>query len=230
MNWYSDEVYLYTPSPQQCADVMSDLIKQLPNIKHNYIRLWSASAESTLVLVSQIHKTGIRRLLIYDTHLNEDHVYCISQCLINNQLKYLWIRNTELASNELVMLTNAIRTNNSLEKFDIWDETFAEEDVINNISELLTVNKKLQNLTLYNCGITDEGVKSLSSSLLHNSTLNVLDLRNNLFISYDGIQHLLELISTSNSTLELVIEKKHKSSVQQEFKKYDQIKYRLRFW
>ena len=174
MNWTSTAVYLTSPSPQQCTSVVSKLIDELPNVQHAWIYLDSSSADSTLLLLSQLHQTGTILLDISDTPLNEEHIYCLTHCLqVYNKLKYL---------------------------------------------------------RLYNCNITDNGVKSLSNSLLHNNnTLTVLYLYNNPQVSSDGIQHLLHLLSNNETIKRIVIDRKHRSSTEQH-KNYQQIKHRLFFY
>ena len=92
----------------------------------------------------------------------------------------------------------------------------------------VTVNKTLQSLHLINCGISDSGVQSLSSSLLHNNTLTELDLSRNQFTSA-GIQYLFHLLTTNNNIKRLEIDYKHRSSSEQ-LKEYTQMKERLVFF
>ena len=223
--WYSTGgVRLTSPTPQDCVDVISQLAT---DIQHDYIYLHSSSPESTvLLLLSQIHQTKIRELLIVDTSLDEQHMYCITQCLLNNQLKRLRLYNTKLASNLLSSLTAAVSINTSLERLELMHEEITEDDV-GRISKLLTVNKTLQRLYLSNCGISDSGIQSLSSSLLHNDTLTELNLSRNQFTSA-GIQYLFHLLTTNNTIKRLVIDEKHRSSSKQ-LKEYTHIKDRLVF-
>ena len=223
MHWYSTRVQLNSPTLQDCVNVISQLVT---DIQHDYIYLNYSSPESTVLLLSQIHQTKIRELLIADTSLDEQHMYCITQCLLNNQLKRLYLYDTKLTSNLLSSLTAAVSINTSLERLQLAREEITEDDV-GRISKLLTVNKTLQRLELRNCGISDSGIQSLSSSLLHNNTLTVLDLRYNQFTSA-GIQYLFHLLTTNNTIKRLYIDNKHRSSSQQ-LKEYTQIKDRLVF-
>ena len=218
MIWYSNRVRLTSPTPQDCVDVISQ--------QHDRISLYYSSPESTVLLLSQIHQTKIRELEIYYTSLDEQHMYCITQCLLNNQLKILDLWNTKLTSNLLSSLTAAVSINTSLERLELGHEEITEDDV-SRISKLLTVNKTLQRLDLNYCGISDSGIQSLSSSLLHNDTLTELDLCHNQFTSA-GIQYLFHLLTTNNTIKRLYIDEKHKSSSEQ-LKEYTQIKDRLVF-
>ena len=224
MNWYSTGVVLTSPTPQECVDVISQLVTDM---QHDYIHFWHSSPESTVLLLSQIHQTKIRELWIVDTSLDEQDMYCITQCLLNNQLKRLDLFNTKLTSNLLSSLTAAVSINTSLEGLELWCEEITEDDV-GHISKLLTVNKTLQRLYLVDCGISDSVVQSLSSSLLHNDTLTELDLRRNQFTSA-GVQYLFHLLDlTANNTIKQLVIDKHRSSSEQ-LKEYTQIKDRLVF-
>ena len=223
MFWSSTVVHLTSPTPQDCVDVISQLATDM---QHDRIDLWYSSPESTVLLLSQIHQTKIRELKIADTSLDEQHMYCITQCLLNNQLKRLYLWNTKLTSNLLSSLTAAVSINTSLEILQLGREEITEDNV-GRISKLLTVNKTLQSLVLYNCGISDSGIQSLSSSLLHNNTLTELNLSHNQFTSA-GIQYLFHLLTTNNTIKQLVIDKEHRNSSEQ-LKEYIQIKDRLVF-
>ena len=224
MDWYSNGlVELNSPTPQDCVDVISELVT---DIQYDYIHLLYSSPESTVLLLSQIHQTKIRELWIEHTSLDEQHMYCITQCLLNNQLKELYLVNTKLTCNLLSSLTAAVSINTSLERLELAYEEITEDDV-GRISKLLTVNKTLQRLDLRNCGISDSGIQSLSSSLLHNNTLTELDLRDNQFTSA-GIRYLFHLLTTNNTIKQLYIDSKHRSSSEQ-LKEYTQIKDRLIF-
>ena len=224
MHWYSNVVRLNSPTPQDCVDVISQLAT---DIQHVRIYLRYSSPESTVLLLSQIQQTKIRELLIDNTSLDEQHMYCITQCLLNNRLKRLDLYNTKLTSNLLSSLTAAVSINTSLEILQLGSEEITEDDV-GRISKLLTVNKTLQRLDLRNCGISDSGIQSLSSSLLHNNTLTELDLSCNQFTSA-CIQYLFHLLTTNNTIKRLVIDYKHRSSSEQ-LKEYTQIKDRLVFF
>ena len=223
MRWESTEVVLSSPTPQDCVDVISELVT---DIQHDRIYLHSSSPESTILLLSQIHQTKIRKLLIDNTSLDEQHMYCITQCLLNNQLKRLYLYNTKLTSNLLSSLTAAVSINTSLKILQLVSVEITDDDV-GRISKLLTVNKTLQRLDLINCCISDSGIQSLSSSLLHNDTLTELDLRLNRFTSA-GIQYLFHLLTTNNTIKQLYIDSEHRSSSEQ-LKEYTQIKDRLVF-
>ena len=222
MYWRSTDVVLDSPTPQDCVDVISQLAI---DIQHDRIYLYTSSPESTVLLLSQIHQTKIRELWVVDTSLDEQHMYCITQCLLHNQLKRLWLYNTKLTSNLLSSLTAAVSINTSLERLQLEREEITEDDV--GCISKLSVNKTLQTLDLFNCGISDSVVQSLSSSLLHNNTLTELNLRRNQFTSA-GIQYLFHLLTTNNTIKRLVIDKEHRSSSEQ-LKEYTQIKDRLVF-
>ena len=226
MYWYSyGVVQLNSPSLQDCVDVISQLITQMSNIKHDRVYLQYSFPDSTLLFLSQMYLTGVKELRISHTPINEEHMYCITHCLLNNQLKHLHLYNTKLTSNVLSILANA--TNTSLKTLEIAAEEITEYDV-NCIGEILMVDKALQRLELWNCGITDNGIRSLSNCLLKNNTLVELNLCHNPFTSA-GIQYLFCLLTTNNTIKRLVIDRELYKSSSEQLKEYTHIKHRLVF-
>ena len=69
MEWYSNHVRLDSPSTVECENVMRELKyqKEQNKIKHSSIYLHHSSDESTSLILSQVHQTGVGRLQIYDT-------------------------------------------------------------------------------------------------------------------------------------------------------------------
>lgn len=224
VKWFSNGVELNSPSPQQCVNVISELLK--PDVNHVSIRLSSSAPDSTVVLLSQLYRIGLRQLEIHNSPLNDGCAYSISQSVSNNQLKLLDVRNTSLTSNGLTILAGAVKIDTSIERLVLSDEKINDED-IQQICEVVVANETLKDLTLSNCDITDNGIIDLSTSLQYNNTMTSLDLRRNLFTA-DGVYHLLEVLATSNSIKKVEIGKEHEGS-SQKFKKYELIKNKLLF-
>lgn len=223
VRWYNTGVILYSPSSPQCIEV----VEQLTSEKHNYwIRIDSANPESALLILSQIHQTGLHRLIIYKSPLVDTCIYCITQSIFNNQLQELDLTNTSLSSVHLVALSQAISNNKSLVTLYINNEKIGEN--ISFFGEMLIANKTLQRLTLFKCKITANGVQEFSESLMCNNTLTELDLTGNL-LTADSIHYLLEVLTTNNSIKKLEIDREHKNFCQQ-FNKFTEIEDRLKFY
>ena len=146
MNWYSTYVVLTSPSPQQCTSVVSKLIDELPNVQHDYITLRYSSADSTLLLLSQLHQTGTRELDIYNTPLNEEHIYCLTHCL--HKLKELYLKNCNITDNEVKSLSNSLQYNNTLALLDLYYNPQISSDGIQHFLHLLYNNKTIERLVI----------------------------------------------------------------------------------
>ena len=82
VNWYSDRVYLYYPSPVQCNEVISNI-----NNNHKKIFLYSSSTNSTVSLLSstKLHTLNLRSLDIWGTPLTNDCIQYLCILLTNNK-------------------------------------------------------------------------------------------------------------------------------------------------
>ena len=146
MGWDSTEVQLYSPSPQQCTSVVSELIDELPNVQHDKIYLRYSSADSTLLLLSQLHQTGTRELNIYYTPLNDEHIYCLTQCLqVYNKLERLYLNNCNITDNVVKSLSNSLQHNNTLTVLSLLNNPQISSDGIQHL-HLLYNNKTIERL------------------------------------------------------------------------------------
>ena len=146
MNWDSTYVELISPSPQQCTSVVSKLIDELPNVQHYIIYLHSSSADSTLLLLSQLHQIGTRGLYINNTPLNEEHIYCLTHCLqVYNKLELLRLSNCNITDNEVKSLSNSVLHNNTLTELYLRNNPISS-DGIQHLLHLLSNNKTIKTL------------------------------------------------------------------------------------
>ena len=147
MNWYSTYVDLYSPSPQQCTSVVSKLIDELPNVQHDNIYLHSSSADSTLLLLSQLHQTETRLLNISDTPLNDEHIYCLTHCLqVYNKLEILRLYYCNITDNVVKSLSNSLQHNNTLTVLSLLNNSQISSDGIQHLLHLLYNNKTIEEL------------------------------------------------------------------------------------
>ena len=83
VEWYSDHVYLNSPSTGECEEVIKELKKQETKI-HWWIALKSLSPDSSLIVFSNLNECLVRRLNIWNTSL--DFLfgeYVLSKCHYN---------------------------------------------------------------------------------------------------------------------------------------------------
>jgi Ran GTPase-activating protein (RanGAP) involved in mRNA processing and transport len=248
----SGSVTLTSPTPSDCIT----LIRQISIDRRpcEEIRLNSSSTDSTIILLSLLHQTNVKRLSIYDTKVTVEILQCLCHLININQLKYLRLNNTSLSTNGgLHLLTDAISTNTSLGELWLWNDRLTEDDMVN-ISQALTTNTTLRRLDLVNCNITDDGLVQLSNGLTHNRTLKELDISDNNLITSttavcdiihnsslthlhlyntslpsDSIPQLLDALSTNNTIQRLVIDERHREKCEQH-ENYQHIQDRLDFF
>ena len=147
VDWGSTEVRLTSPSPQQCTSVVSKLIDELPNVQHYRIHLRYSSADSTLLLLSQLHQTGTRQLNIFNTPLNDEHIYCLTHCLkVYNNLETLYLFNCIITDNGVKSLSNALLHNNTLTRLYLHNNPQISSDGIQHLLHLLYNNKTIKTL------------------------------------------------------------------------------------
>ena len=157
MSWYSDKVYLESPSPVQCNEVIGKIRKI--NNNYNEINLSFSSTNSTLSLLSstKLHTLNLRRLEIQHTPLTND---CI---------RYL-----------CTLLTK----NKTIQELEISLHSISDRGVTD-VCQALEHNSTLTSLNLsHNPLITSTSGQALSHILLNNSSLVKLSLWDTQFIVY----------------------------------------------
>ena len=182
MKWIGNTiVFLTSPTPSDCKNVIHQIsIDRKPCEK---ITLNSSSTDSTIILLSQLHQTNVKRLEIKETKLTIEAIHYLSRLTSNDQLKYLLLDDITLSTNGgLNSLTNALSTNTSLRHLWLWRVRLTEDDMVN-ISQAITINTTLYGLSLINCSITNDGLVQLSNGLTHNKTMNYLVICSNRLIT-----------------------------------------------
>ena len=166
--WGSDWVYLWSPSPVDCEEVISKL-----NNNHKRIVLRYSSTHSTVVLLSspKLYILTLRGLEIWDTPLPHDCIQYLCQLLTNNK---------------------------SIQVLDIWDNSISDRGVadickvLEHNSTITSLNLRDNPL------ITSASAQALSHLLLNNSTLSELDLRGTSLFSESLLLLLQSLSANKN--------------------------------
>ncbi|CAF1119457.1 unnamed protein product [Adineta steineri] len=122
----------------------------------------------------------LRNLNLSHNRINDTGVYLLSEVLLPKHSVYL---------EKLYLSKNGI-----------------SNDGIRYLSKMLKVNDKLTELQLANNEIGDEGVRQLANILIdYNTTLKVLNLSNNIFITDSSLDYLLELLEYNQTLTKLSI-------------------------
>ena len=197
VDWGSDSVSLYSPSPVQCNKVISKI-----NNNHKKINLRSSSTNSTVSLLSstKLHTLNLRRLEIWTTPLTNDCIQYLCTLLTNN--------------------------NKTIQQLDISDHSISDRGVTN-ICQALEHNSTLTSLVLIgNPLITSTSGQALSHLLLNNSSLVGLNLKRTS-LSTESILLILQSLMDNKEIRRLVLDKRHKETCINTYPNYHLIQYRV---
>lgn len=211
-------------SRQQCIDVLSYLMQE--GDKHQRISVHSLSLGNTILLLSQLHQTGIKYVDIHNTLLNHDCVYCICNCIKPGQLLGLTLDNVSLNVTTLKLLIDSIDISKTLQSVEFVNEMIGEN--ISHITDVFIINESLQSFTFRNCDLADNSISNLAESLIYNNTVTYLDVTSNPF-GVTGLYSLLDVLTKTNNHIVKLKLDGHHISLCEGFSQYEKIKHLLVF-
>ena len=142
-------------------------------------------------------------------------------------IKLINIYNTKITKDVILLLSQKITNNTTLEALSIIHDSINDDGVIA-LTQSLINNKTITDLYLdYNPDITSTSAQSLAELLLYNHTLSLLYL-NGTNIDTDGVLVLMESLRTNHTLRTLRLDKKHKQTCSS-LPYYKTIENRLRF-
>ena len=199
IQWGGNYVDLYSPTSEQCEEVMSRL--QLKKDKW-YIYLHSFSPESMLVIMKNISKVSMGTLSIHDTQLDSKCVSKLSEVLSSNiRLDKLTLQSSSFTGG-IKQVIDALINNITLKGLWLFNIPLTDED-ITHLSDMISVNKTLKDIVLNNCNITDNGVQYICEGLSKNQSLTLLNVGYNPQITSISTSTIADLIQTTISLKEL---------------------------
>ena len=200
VDWDSDSVHLYSPSPVHCEEVISKL-----NNNHEKIKLNSSSTHSTVVLLSspKLYTLTLRELEIWDTPLPYDCIHYLCQLLTNNKtIQELAIRSDSIGDRGVANICKVLEHNSTITSLDLCD------------NPLIT---------------SSASAKALSRLLLNNSTLSKMNLRRTS-LSSESLLILLQSLSVNKNIEKLKLDKRHKKTCINTYPNYHLIQERVDWW
>ena len=156
--WYSDSVHLYSPSPVDCEEVISELNNNYKRIGLNY-----SSTPSTVVLLSspKLYTLTLRKLEISDTPLPHDNIQYLCQLLTNNKsIQELDIRYNSISDRGVADICKVLEHNSTITLLDLFNNRLITSASAQALSHLLLSYWTLSELNL-------SGTSLSSESLLH---------------------------------------------------------------
>uniref|UniRef100_UPI00398EAF8F NACHT, LRR and PYD domains-containing protein 3-like isoform X1 n=2 Tax=Pristiophorus japonicus TaxID=55135 RepID=UPI00398EAF8F len=164
-----------TLTPIDCA-VLSHVIRLCDTIKDLDLRKCNIQCEGLQRLGPVLHKC--RELRLSSNNLGDSGVKLLSAALRDPDCKIqeLWLYDVGLTDSGAEDLSSALSTNRSLTVLDLSCNKLGDSGVKLLSVALRDPDCKIQELQLYDVGLTDSGAEDLSSALGTNRSLTVLDL------------------------------------------------------
>ena len=167
VNWDSDSVSLYSPSPVRCNEVISII-----NNNYKRIILNSSSTNSTVSLLSSIklHTLNLRRLEIYYTPLTNDCIQYLCILLTNNKkIQELVIWHHSISDRGVTNICQALEHNSTLTSLGLYDNPLITSTSGQALSHLLLNNSSLVVLDLTKTSLSTESILLIFLSLSNNN-------------------------------------------------------------
>ena len=174
VKWYSGAVTLYSPSPVQCNEVISNV-----NNNHKEIELNFSSTNSTVSLLSstKLHTLNLRRLVISATPLTNDCIQYLCILLTNNKtIQELAIRSHSISDRGVTNICQALEHNSTLTSLDLYDNPLITSTSGQALSHLLLNNSSLVGLDLCKTSLSTESILLILQSLSNNNNIRRLRL------------------------------------------------------
>ena len=145
----------------------------------------------------------MRSLYIWHTSLDSKCVSILSEILKTNKtIKTLWLVSSSLTGG-IKQVSDSLCNNETLEELVLLDVTGITDEDMTHLSTILATNTTLKELHLYNCNITDNGVRYICEGLTKNQTLTRLDIGGNHQITSVSTSTIADLIQTTTSLTRL---------------------------
>ncbi|XP_038656754.1 NACHT, LRR and PYD domains-containing protein 3-like [Scyliorhinus canicula] len=195
-------------TPIDCA-VLSHVIGLCDTIKHLDLVFCFIQREGLQRLVSVLHKC--QELRLSHNNLEDSGVKLLSAALRNPDCKIqkLALDNNNLSVSCADDLASALSANQSLTHLDLGYNKLGNSGVKRLVATLRNPDCKIQNLELYNNGLTDSCAKHLASALSTNQSLMFLTLKNNQ-LGDSGVKLLSAVLMNPDCKIKkLDLEKNH---------------------
>ena len=172
VDWFSDRVSLYYPSPVQCNEVISNI-----NNNHKRIVLRYSSTNSTVSLLSstKLHTLNLRRLEIRWTPLTNDCIQYLCILLTNNKtIQELVISDHSISDRGVTNICQALEHNSTLTSLYLHVNPLITSTSGQALSHLLLNNSSLVKLYLWRTSLSTESILLILQSLSNNNNIRRL--------------------------------------------------------
>ena len=174
VEWYSGRVPLYSPSPVQCNEVISNI-----NNNQKVIDLRYSSTNSTVSLLSstKLHTLNLRSLEIWSTPLTNDCIQYLCILLTNNKtIQKLDISYHSISDRGVTNICQALEHNSTLTSLVLYHNPLITSTSGQALSYLLLNNSSLVELDLRKTSLSTESILLILQSLSNNNNIRRLRL------------------------------------------------------
>ena len=174
VDWGSNWVFLSSPSPVQCNEVINNA-----NNNHKVIRLNSSSTNSTVSLLSstKLHALNLKKLVIRYTPLTNDCIQYLCTLLTNNKtIQELVINVHSISDRGVTNICQALKHNSTLTSLDLYDNPLITSTSGQVLSHLLLNNSSLVELNLRWTSLSTQSILLILQSLMDNMNIRILRL------------------------------------------------------
>ena len=190
------------------------------------VTLWKPSAGQCQEVISQLTDSH-QDIDLWNSSPDIGYLM-MSLALDIRTIKGIYIFNTKITKDVILLLSHKLTNNISLETLAIDNDSINDDGVIA-LTQSLINNKTIKSLFLDgNPDITSTSAQSLAELLLYNHTLSGLWLYSTN-IDTDGVLVLMESLRTNNTLTRLSLDKKHKETCSS-LPYYETIENRLHFF
>ena len=147
----------------------------------------------------------MRSLYIVNTSLDSECVSILSEILKTNKtIKRLWLDSSSLTGG-IKQVSDSLCNNKKLVQLWLYNVTGITDEDMTHLSTMLATNTTLKELCLFNCNITDNGVRYICKGLIKNQTLTKLNIGRNRQITSVSTSTIADLIQTTTSLTRLYL-------------------------
>ena len=174
VNWHSDWVSLYSPSPVQCNEVISNINN---NHEEIYLRHSSPNIIVSLLSSTKLHTLNLRRFEIWDTPLTNDCIQYLCILLTNNKtIQELVIWHHSISDRGVTNICQALQHNSTLTSLALFNNPLITSTSGQALSHLLLNNSSLVELNLWETSLSTESILLILQSLSINNNIRRLRL------------------------------------------------------
>ena len=179
--------------------MISKLIEEQQTGKKWSIRLMSSSPESTAVIINNLNNCTVSKLYIDNTSLDNNCVSILSEILKSNKtITTLWLHSSSFTGG-IKYVSDSLLNNATIEELVLLNVSGITDEDMPHLRHMLASNTTLKDLDLYNCNITDNGVRYICEGLTKNQTLSTLNISWSHQITSVSTSIIADLIQTTKS-------------------------------